>query len=85
VSAEPKSAGDALPPNCELIEVHVAELKQLFKAIDPSPFREKDLDADAEDFIVGWAKDVSAPKRGSGTGRQSRRGRDRNRPSIQVN
>ena len=59
MSTEPQSAGDAPPPNCELIEVHVAELKQPFKAIDPSPFREKNLDADAEDFIVGWAKDVS--------------------------
>jgi hypothetical protein len=52
------SAGDPIPVNCEVIEVHVAELKQLFNAIDPSPFREKDLDPDAEDFIVSWARDV---------------------------
>jgi len=37
---------------CEAIEVHVAELKQLFNAIDPSPFRGKALDANAEEFIV---------------------------------
>jgi hypothetical protein len=42
--------------NCEVIEVHVAELRQLFNAIDPSPFREKDLDPNAEQFIVGWAR-----------------------------
>ena len=47
-----------LPPNCELIEVHVAELQQLFNAIDPSPFREKDLSANVEAFIMSWAKDV---------------------------
>jgi len=41
------SAGDPFPRNCELIEVHVAELKQLFNAIDPSPFRERDLDRQA--------------------------------------
>jgi hypothetical protein len=41
-----------------LIEVHVAELKQLFNSIDPSPFRNRDLDSEAEDFIVGWAKDL---------------------------
>lgn len=41
-----------------MIEVHLAELKQLFNAIDPSPFREKDLDPKAEEFIVGWAKDL---------------------------
>jgi len=51
-------AGDAIPPKCEVIEVHVSELKQLFDAIDPSPFRERDLDPKAEEFIVSWAKDV---------------------------
>src|ERR1700751_26309 len=50
------SAGDPLPPKCSVIEVHVGELKQLFNAIDPSPFRDKDLDPKAEEFIVGWAK-----------------------------
>jgi hypothetical protein len=53
------SAGDPLPPNCELIEVHVSELKQLFNAIDPSPFRERDLDPNAEEFITDWAKEAS--------------------------
>jgi hypothetical protein len=52
------SAGDPIPPKCSVIEVHVGELKQLFNAIDPSPFRDKDLDPKAEDFIVGWAKDL---------------------------
>jgi hypothetical protein len=41
------SAGDPIPSDCAVIEVHVAELKQLFNAIDPSPFREKDLDPKA--------------------------------------
>jgi len=53
----PTSAGDSLPPKCAVIEVHVGELKQLFDAIDPSPFRDRDLDPRAEEFIVGWAKD----------------------------
>src|SRR3954453_11682882 len=52
------SAGDPIPPKCAVIEVHVGELKQLFNSIDPSPFRNKDLDPKAEEFIVGWAKDV---------------------------
>ena len=52
------SAGDPIPPKCSVIEVHVDELKQLFNAIDPSPFRDKDLDPKAEDFIVGWAKEL---------------------------
>lgn len=52
------SSGDTLPPRCSVIEVHVSELKRLFNAIDPSPFRERDLDPKAEEFIVGWAKDL---------------------------
>jgi len=52
------SAGDMIPQKCAVIEVHVAELKQLFDAIDPSPFRDRDLDPKAEEFIVGWAKDL---------------------------
>jgi hypothetical protein len=58
-STSARSAGDRLPSNCELIEVHVSELKQLFNAIDPSPFRERDLDPNAEEFIVDWAKEAS--------------------------
>jgi hypothetical protein len=53
------AAGDSLPPNCELIEVHVSELRHLFNAIDPSPFRERDLDPRAEEFITDWAKEAS--------------------------
>jgi hypothetical protein len=50
------SVGDQIPPSCELIEVHVSELRQLFNPIDPSPPREKDLDSRAEEFIVAWAR-----------------------------
>ncbi|MDP3718222.1 MAG: hypothetical protein Q8T13_10700 [Acidobacteriota bacterium] len=41
-----------------LIEVHVGELKQLFNSLDPTPFRERDLDPRAEEFIVGWATEL---------------------------
>jgi hypothetical protein len=51
--------GDDFPRGAQLIEVHVVELKQLFNAIDPSPFREKDLAADVEEFIVGWSRELS--------------------------
>jgi hypothetical protein len=52
------SAGDALPQDCKAIEVRVAELRQLFNAIDPSPFRQRDLDPRAEQFIIDWASDL---------------------------
>ena len=52
------AVGDAIPPGCEVIEVRVADLRQLFNAMDPSPFGDKDLDPRAEEFIVGWSKDA---------------------------
>jgi hypothetical protein len=52
------SAGDALPQHCQVIEIRVAELRQLFNAIDPSPFLQRDLDPRAEQFIVDWASDL---------------------------
>jgi hypothetical protein len=52
-------AGDAFPRGAQLIEVHVAELKQLFNPIDPSPFREKDLATAVEEFIIGWSRELS--------------------------
>ena len=58
MSVEPASAGDAIPPSVRIIEVRVAELRQLFNAIDPSPFRERDLDPRAEEFIVDWSRDL---------------------------
>ena len=51
------SAGDTIPAECLAIQVRVAELRQLFNAIDPSPFRDRDLDPRAEEFIVEWARD----------------------------
>ena len=58
MAPERPSAGDAIAQNCEIIEIRVGELWQLFNAIDPSPFHERDLDPQAEEFIVGWASDL---------------------------
>jgi hypothetical protein len=63
VPPQPRSsAGDALPEPCQVIEISVAELRQLFNAIDPSPFRQRDLDPRAEEFIVDWARDLPMDK-----------------------
>jgi len=37
------------------IELHLDELSQLFNSMDPTPFRHRDLDRDAEEFIESWA------------------------------
>ena len=40
-----------------LIELKLRDLSQFFNSMDPSPFHEKDLDHDAEEFIVSWAQE----------------------------
>lgn len=52
------SARDLVATSSQAIEIRVAELRQLFNAIDPSPFGERDLDPRAEQFIVEWARDL---------------------------
>ncbi len=42
-----------------LIEIKLNSIQQLFNSLDPSPFHEKDLDADAEDYIVGAAREFA--------------------------
>ncbi|GAB1489222.1 hypothetical protein MASR2M8_16750 [Opitutaceae bacterium] len=45
-------------PHHARIQVRLRELAQLFNSLDPSPYIERDLDADAEDFIVGSAREL---------------------------
>jgi hypothetical protein len=40
------------------IEVHLAELRQMFDEMDPSPFHDRDLDPRAAEYIVGWAREL---------------------------
>lgn len=45
------------------IAIRVRTIMQLFNSLDPSPFRERDLDPHTEEFVVGWARELphSAP------------------------
>jgi hypothetical protein len=43
-----------------VLELHVAEMRQLFNAMDPAPFRERDLDPNAETYIVEWGRETRA-------------------------
>jgi hypothetical protein len=47
-----------MPTEPATIQVRIHELRQLFNTIDPSPFRERDLDPDCEEFIVAWAREL---------------------------
>jgi hypothetical protein len=42
------------------LDLHLAELRQLFNSMDAAPFRERDLDPTAEQFIVEWARETPA-------------------------
>jgi hypothetical protein len=42
------------------IELSLRDVGQLFNTMDPSPFHEKDLDHDAEEFIESWAFEFPA-------------------------
>jgi len=50
-------ASNLLSPG-NTIELRVREISQLFHTLDPFPFRERDLDAEVEDYIVGWAGEL---------------------------
>ena len=39
--------------------MNLSDISQLFNSMDPSPFNERDLDKDAEEFILGWAREYA--------------------------
>lgn len=45
-----------------LIEVKLREPRQFFHTLDPAPFREKDLDPDAERYIEEAAREIGTDK-----------------------
>jgi hypothetical protein len=49
---------DQAPRETYTIEIRLTSIEQLFDTLDPSPFREKNLDRHVEDFIVSWAREL---------------------------
>ena len=43
-----------------VLDLHLGELRQLFNSMDPAPFRERDIDPKASDYIVDWATEAPA-------------------------
>jgi hypothetical protein len=41
-----------------VITISLAQVEQLFNTMDPSPFHERDLDDKAEQYIVGYAREM---------------------------
>jgi hypothetical protein len=49
---------DDPPATGAKIELNLSRLSQLFNSLDPSPFHERDLDQDAEEYIVSSAEEI---------------------------
>jgi hypothetical protein len=43
------------------VELHIRETAQLFDSFDPCPFYSRDLDADAEEYIVASVQELGQP------------------------
>ncbi len=50
------------PPDASMaeakIELNLSRIAQLFNSLDPAPFHERDLDQDAEDYIISSAEEI---------------------------
>ena len=46
-----------IKPMQHRIEINLRAINQLSNTMDPSPFHEKDLDADAEEFMLSWVRE----------------------------
>src|SRR5262245_37888353 len=40
------------------VELNLSRLSQLFNSFDPSPFHERDLDRDAEEYIISSVEEI---------------------------
>lgn len=56
----PPEAPNPKTPAPHRIELGLRDIGQLFNTMDASPFHEKDLDHDAEEFIESWAFEFPA-------------------------
>jgi hypothetical protein len=48
---------EAIMVDRRVIDVRISDVRQPSNTLDPSPFHERDLDRDAEDYIVGSAEE----------------------------
>jgi hypothetical protein len=58
MNTEPPHRADNAPER-GVIALHLRDWNQLFDSLDPSPFHEKDLDRNAEAYIVDSVKELS--------------------------
>lgn len=46
-----------------VLDLRLSESRQMFNAMDPAPFRERDLDPAAEAYIVDWGRETAPRQR----------------------
>jgi hypothetical protein len=61
--AIPETSMDNSPDSDANIEIRLGRPQQLFNSFDPSPFHERDLDEDAEAYIVDSVDEFPLQKR----------------------
>lgn len=55
--------GVETPAGAGRIQLQIQSIGQLFHTLDPLPFRERDLDAAVEEYVVGWASEMPRGRR----------------------
>lgn len=58
MAPEQSTSGEIVSPDSPVVAVYVRELDQLFDTLDPSPFYEKGLHRDAEEYIVASIREL---------------------------
>ena len=65
MSANPlaaKPAANAAATQRAVLDLYLDDTRQLFNSMDPAPFRQRDLDPTAAQYILDWACEVSSSK-----------------------
>lgn len=60
MESPPVFFGDDIPPASRLIEIRIRNMNQLFDSRDPSPFLARDLDDDAQQYIIASIEEFSS-------------------------
>jgi hypothetical protein len=48
----------AQAPAVQVLDLRLGDLRQIFNSMDPAPFRERELDPKASDYIIDWANET---------------------------
>jgi hypothetical protein len=58
LTPEPPAANEATAERRGVLELYLADPRQLFNSMDPAPFHQRDLDPTAAAYILDWAREA---------------------------